>query len=100
MNKFLRQFSVIFNTDEPRISAGRTIYAFRGVTVLGSSVVGLVDCEGVFGETLGRGSAHGFTGNGVLNPPNPPGTRACADDESLFREREEIDGNLDEEFDL
>ena len=94
LNKYLRQFSILFNTAEPRISAGKSVYSFDGLTVLGRSVVGLVDYEGGFGKTLGRGSAHGFMENGVSNPPNPPeggSTRARADEGSLFEEENGIE---------
>ena len=83
-------------------------YAFHGLTPLGESVVGLVGLDGQIGETIGRGSAHGFMGNGDLNPPNLPVTppnlpvttdnvRARANDKPFLeeREREREDNEMD-----
>ncbi|MBQ8125660.1 MAG: hypothetical protein IJ173_12705 [Kiritimatiellae bacterium] len=78
LNKYLRQFSVIFRMAEPRISEGRTVYEFNGTTALGAAVVGLVDYEGDFPKTLGRGGADYLSQNPPSNPPNPP-VRARAD---------------------
>ena len=85
-NKYLRQFSIIFKTVPPRLSAGRSVYQFDGLTALGDAVVGLVDIDGNFGKTLGGGSAYDFSANGANNPPNPPmgdSIRARADDTPL-----------------
>ena len=92
LNKYLRQFSIIFNAEEPRISAGRSIYCFRGLTVLGKSVVGLVDINGRCEKTLGRGGAYELLQNDPSNPPNAP-VRARAD-ETLPPEEEE--GGIEE----
>ena len=102
LNKYLRQFSIIFNTEEPRISSGRSLYCFHGLTVLGKSVVGLVDNGGDFGKTLGRGDAHGFMENGASNPPFPPDApaRARADDTSPLEKEEDSEEIEDWGFDL
>ena len=102
LNKYLRQFSIIFNTEEPRISSGRSLYCFHGLTVLGKSVVGLVDNGGDFGKTLGRGDAHGFMENGASNPPFPPDApaRARADDTPPLEKEEESEEIEDWGFDL
>lgn len=72
LNRYLRQFSIIFKMAEPRISAGKSVYEFNGLTALGESVVDLVDLDGQNGKTIGGADAHGFVGVGDLNPPNPP----------------------------
>ena len=42
INKYLRQFSIIFNMEVPGFESGRFVYYFGGLTDLGKSVVGLV----------------------------------------------------------
>ena len=91
-NRYLRQFSIIFSMAEPKILQGRSQYAFSGLTLLGRAVVGLVDLNGDFGKTCADVCAHGFTGNGDSNPPNPPtgsDARAGAGGVYSFREEEE-----------
>lgn len=78
LNKYMRQFSIVFRMDEPKLREGRSVYTFRGMTALGRMSVGLVDSEATFGKTTGGGSAHGFMGNRVTNPPNPPEASARA----------------------
>lgn len=102
LNKYMRQFSIIFRMDEPKLSEGRTRYRFGGMTALGSQSVGLVDLSGGFQKSAGRGSACGFRENGASNPPNPPwsggSARARAPSPLPFNEEE---GNVDngtEEF--
>ena len=90
LNKYLRQFSIIFNTAEPRTLTGRTTYKFSGVTSLGASVVGLVDYEGDSGKSQGCGGANNLSENAPLNPPNPP-NRARADVSPLF-EKDGVNG--------
>ena len=97
LNKYLRQFSILFKTEEPRISAGRSVYCFHGLTVLGHAVVGLVDNEAQFGKTLERGSAQEFTENAPPNPPYPHDpARARADDTSLLEEEEGGERDMEE----
>ena len=40
--KYVRQFSIIFNTQGPGFKSGRFVYYFCGLTDLGKSAVGLV----------------------------------------------------------
>lgn len=91
LNRYLRQFSIIFRMADPRISAGKSVYAFCGLTAFGESVVGLVDSEGQIAKTIGGADAHGFTGIGDLNPPILPGgdSRARADTSPPPEKREE-----------
>lgn len=91
LNRYQRQFATIFRMAVPRISAGRTVYEFSGVTALGSSVVGLVDLESQTEKVLRGAGAYEFTRNGVSNPPNPPGgdVRAGAGIMPLFEKRED-----------
>jgi hypothetical protein len=97
LNKYLRQFSILFKTEEPRISAGRSVYCFHGLTVLGHAVVGLVDNEAQFGKTLERGSAQEFTENAPPNPPYPHDpARARADDTPPLEEEEEGERDMEE----
>lgn len=88
LNRYLRQFSIIFKMAEPRISCGKSIYEFNGLTALGESVVDLVDFEGQNGKTIEGADAHGFSGICDFNPPNPPGgdSRARADVTSPLEE--------------
>ena len=88
LNRYLRQFSIIFKMAEPRISTGKSIYEFNGLTALGESVVDLVDFEGQNGKTIEGADAHGFSGIGEFNPPNPPegDSRARADVTSPLEE--------------
>ena len=72
LNRYLRQFSIIFKMAEPRILSGKSIYEFNGLTALGASVVDLVDLEGQTAKSIEGADAHGFSGIGELNPPNPP----------------------------
>ena len=78
LNKYMRQFSIVFRMDEPKLREGRSVYTFRGMTALGRMSVGLVDSEATFGKTTGGGSAHEFMENRVTNPPNPPEAQARA----------------------
>ena len=102
LSKYRRQFSIIFKTEEPRISAGRSIYCFRGLTVLGHAVVGLVDNDTSFGETLGREGAQEFSQNASPNAPYPhDAVRARADDIAPLKEEENGEGDMEEwGFDL
>lgn len=72
LNKYLRQFSVIFKTKEPHLIAGFTHYDFNGFTLAGDVVGGLVDLNGNFAKTIERESAHGFTENNPVKSTNPP----------------------------
>ena len=103
LNKYLRQFSIIFNTDAPRISSGRSVYGFHGFTALGSAVGGLVDSKGEYAESLGRGSAHGFMENAAQNPliHHDDPARARADVTPPLEEEEGIEKDMEEwGFDL
>ena len=98
LNKYLRQFSIIFRMDEPKLSEGRMRYRFSGMTALGSQSVGLVDFNGDSSKTLGRGSAHGFMENTAFNPPNPPGDSIRARAHSPLPSKEEdVERNMDRE---
>ena len=96
LNKYMRQFSIVFRMAEPKIKEGRSIYTFRGMTALGRMSVGLVDYNGTSDKTIGRGSAHGFMENRVLNPPNPPDASARARAPSP-PPLEEEEGNVENE---
>lgn len=98
LNKYLRQFFIIFRMDEPKLSEGRMRYRFSGMTALGSQSVGLVDFKGYSSKTSGRGSAHGFMENKAFNPPNPPGDSICARAHSpLPSQEEDVERNMDRE---
>lgn len=98
LNKYLRQFSIIFRMDEPKLSEGRMRYRFSGMTALGSQSVGLVDFNGDSSKTSGRGSAHGFMENTAFNPPNPPGDSIRARAHSPLPSKEEdVERNMDRE---
>ena len=71
-NKYMRQFSIVFRMDEPKLREGRSVYTFRGMTALGRMSVGLVDSEATFAKTRESANAHGFMENRGFNPPNPP----------------------------
>ncbi len=98
LNKYMRQFSIVFRMDEPKLREGRSVYTFRGMTALGRMSVGLVDSEATFGKTTGGGSAHEFMENRVANPPNPPGASARARASSPLPSKEEDVGNDRKEF--
>ena len=103
LNKYMRQFSIVFRMDEPKLREGRSVYTFRGMTALGRMSVGLVDSEATFGKTTGGGSAHGFMGNRVTNPPNPPeaSARARAPSPLPSEEEEGVEGNTEDfEWDM
>ncbi len=93
LNKYLRQFSIIFRTGEPRISSGRSIYSFYGLTALGQAVVGLVGNEGHIAQTICDETEFKFPADGESNPPIPPGgdarARADASPSSVKEEEEE-----------
>ena len=72
LNKYMRQFSIVFRMDEPKLREGRSVYTFRGMTALGRMSVGLVDSEATFGKTRESATAHGVMENRGFNPPNPP----------------------------
>lgn len=96
LNKYMRQFSIVFRMDEPKLREGRSVYTFRGMTALGRMSVGLVDYNGTSDKTIGRGSAHGFMENRVSNPPNPPDASARARAPSP-PPLEEEEGNVENE---
>ena len=97
LNKYMRQFSIVFRMDEPKLREGRSVYTFRGMTALGRMSVGLVDYNGTSDKTIGRGSAHGFMENRVSNPPNPPDASARARAPSPPPPLEEEEGNVENE---
>lgn len=109
LNKYMRQFSIVFRMDEPKIKEGRSIYTFRGMTALGRMSVGLVDLKPTFPKTHESADAHGFMENRVFNPPNPPDaettdTRGAGEDGAAARARapsplpfEEEEGNVENE---
>ena len=72
LNKYMRQFSIVFRMDEPTLYEGRSLYSFRGMTALGRMSVGLVDLKPTFAKTHESAIAHGFMENRAFNPPNPP----------------------------
>lgn len=78
LNKYMRQFSIVFRMDEPKLREGRSVYTFRGMTTLGRMSVGLVDSEAAFAKTRESADAHGFMGNRAFNPPNPPDAETTA----------------------
>ncbi len=78
LNKYMRQFSIVFRMDEPKLREGRSVYAFRGMTALGRMSVGLVDSEATFAKTHESANAHGFVENRLFNPPNPPDAETTA----------------------
>ena len=102
LNKYMRQFSIVFRMDEPKLREGRSVYTFRGMTALGRMSVGLVDSEATFGKTTGGGSAHGFMGNRVTNPPNPPeaSTRARAPTPPPLKEEDVENDSEDFQWDI
>ena len=71
-NKYMRQFSIVFRMEEPKLREGRSVYSFKGMTALGRMSVGLVDSKPTFGKTRESANAHGFMENRYSNPPNPP----------------------------
>lgn len=91
LNRYMRQFAIIFKMAEPRISAGKSVYEFNGLTPLGASVVDLVGLDGQSAKTVGGADAHGFMENATPNPPNPPegDSRARADVTSPLKEEKE-----------
>lgn len=93
MSRYRRQLSLLCAMAEPRISNGKTLYTFSGLTALGKVSVGLVGLNGDFPKTPGACHAHVHMGNGVSNPPNPPcaetHTRADAGVFSLSSSKEE-----------
>ena len=103
LNKYMRQFSIVFRMDEPKLREGRSVYTFRGMTALGRMSVGLVDSEATFAKTTGGGSAHGFMENRATNPPNPPeaSARARAPSPLPSEEEEGVGSNMEEfEWDI
>jgi len=115
LNKYMRQFSIVFRMEEPKLREGRSVYTFRGMTALGRMSVGLVDSEATFAKTRESASAHGFMENRVFNPPNPPGagttdmrgagaegafTRARAPSPLPYKEEERsVENNGEDDFD-
>ena len=109
LNKYMRQFSIVFRMDEPTLYEGRSLYSFRGMTALGRMSVGLVDLKPTFAKTHESASAHGFMENRAFNPPNPPdagiaGTGGAGTDGAAARARapsplpfEEEEGNVENE---
>ena len=99
LNKYMRQFSIVFRMDEPKLKEGRSFYTFRGMTALGRMSVGLVDSEATSGKTTGSGSAQEFMENRVTNPPNPPWASARARAPSPLPSKEEEGvGNVRKKF--
>lgn len=72
MNKYIRQMGLLFKMAEPRILQGKTRYEFKGVTALGSSVVGLVDLNATFQQSPMGGACVQVSETNPSNPPNPP----------------------------
>ena len=75
----MRQFSLIFRMDEPKLREGRSVYSFKGMTALGRMSVGLVDLKPTFAKTHESANAHGFMENRGFNPPNPPDAGATGE---------------------
>jgi hypothetical protein len=102
LNRYIRQMGLLFNMAEPRIITGKTYYEFKGVTALGSSVVGLVDLKGSCQQSPKEGACIHSPEIPPLNPPNPPSgdlfSRAGAAD-SPFVAEEDMGGNGQEGLD-
>lgn len=69
LNRYLRQFSLVFRMDEPKLSTGRTHYVFRGISAMGVAAVGLVGLDGDFPQSA---CASAGNNSSEINPPNPP----------------------------
>ena len=97
-------FGTLFNFSS-RISEGRTMYDFKGLTPRGEVVLdvlrgGLVDFDGQFSESspIKEGAGELFE-NGNANAPNPPYARARSQDVSSAHEREMYEDTESEDID-
>lgn len=113
LNRYLRQFSLVFRMDEPKLSTGRTHYVFRGISAMGVAAVGLVGLDGDFPQSACASAGNNSSEINPPNPPNPPdahtGTtwgagasaRARAPSPLPSEEEEGVEGNTEDfEWDI
>lgn len=112
LNRYLRQFSLVFRMDEPKLSTGRTHYVFRGISAMGVAAVGLVGLDGDFPQSACASAGNNSSEINPPNPPNPPdahtgptwGARASARARApspLPSEEEGVEGNTEDfEWDM
>ncbi len=113
LNRYLRQFSLVFRMDEPKLSTGRTHYVFRGISAMGVAAVGLVGLDGDFPQSACASAENNSSEINPPNPPNPPdahtGTtwgagasaRARAPSPLPSEEEEGVEGNTEDfEWDM
>ncbi len=113
LNRYLRQFSLVFRMDEPKLSTGRTHYVFRGISAMGVAAVGLVGLDGDFPQSACASAENNSSEINPPNPPNPPdahtGTtwgagasaRARAPSPLPSEEEEGVEGNTEDfEWDI
>lgn len=113
LNRYLRQFSLVFRMDEPKLSTGRTHYVFRGISAMGVAAVGLVGLDGDFPQSACASAGNNSSEINPPNPPNPPdahtGTtwgagasaRARAPSPLPSEEEEGVEGNTEDfEWDM
>lgn len=110
LNRYLRQFSLVFRMDEPKLSTGRTHYVFRGISAMGVAAVGLVGLDGDFPQSACASAGNNLSQNNPLNPPNPPdahtgptwcagaSARARAHSPLPSKEEEDIESGIDSEL--
>lgn len=72
LSRYMRQFSLVFRMDEPKLSEGRTRYVFRGISAMGVAAVGLVGLDGDLPHSAYASAENKSSENNPLNPPNPP----------------------------
>lgn len=84
LSTFRKEFSSLFRMKEPRISAGKTVYEFDGMTAQGASILevngGLVGLDGQIRKSLSNIEGAGtLSENRAIKSTNPPYARAGAD---------------------
>ena len=113
LNRYLRQFSLVFRMDEPKLSTGRTHYVFRGISAMGVAAVGLVGLDGDFPQSACASAGNNLSEINPPNPPNPPdahtgptwgagaSARARAPSPLPSEEEEGVEGNTEDfEWDI
>lgn len=84
LSTFRKEFSSLFRMKEPRISAGKTLYEFDGMTAQGASILeangGLVGLDGQIRKSPSDIEGAGtLSENHAMKSTNPPYARAGAD---------------------
>lgn len=113
LNRYLRQFSLVFRMDEPKLSTGRTHYVFRGISAMGVAAVGLVGLDGDFPQSACASAGNNLSEINPPIPPNPPdahtgptwgagaSARARAPSPLPSEEEEGVEGNTEDfEWDI